>query len=59
MAFFTLMRAVALLEMKRDEEAVQALIEASSKPVWNSYEGLGYRGLLQGGAPFVVVASLR
>jgi len=37
--FFTLMRAVALLEMKRDEEAVQALIEASSKPVWNSYDG--------------------
>jgi hypothetical protein len=36
--FFTLMRAVALLEMKRDEEAVQALIEASRKPIWNSYE---------------------
>ncbi len=36
--FFTLMRAVALLEMKRDEEAVRALIDASRKPTWNSYE---------------------
>jgi len=37
--FFTLMRAAALLEMGRDEEAVQALMEASRKPLWNGYEG--------------------
>jgi len=36
--FFTLMRAIALLEMGRDGEAAQALIDASRKPLWNSYK---------------------